>query len=90
MVNGSPALIPIIQKAGELQSLRLRPPSPFPARPARSPRRSASRTTSSRCNTDNHQAAIKAFLDFAYQDRTSAPFDNEYDLLPGHHLGGQR
>jgi multiple sugar transport system substrate-binding protein len=30
----------------------------------------------------SHQAAIKAFLDFAYQDKWQLQFDNEYDLLP--------
>jgi multiple sugar transport system substrate-binding protein len=28
------------------------------------------------------QAAIKKFLDFAYQDRYQLQFDKEYDLLP--------
>ena len=30
----------------------------------------------------SHQAAIKKFLDFAYQDKYQIQFDKEYDLLP--------
>ena len=30
----------------------------------------------------SHQAAIKQFLDFVYQDKYQLQFDNEYDLLP--------
>ena len=30
----------------------------------------------------SHQAAIKQFLDFVYQDKWQLQFDNEYDLLP--------
>lgn len=30
----------------------------------------------------SHEAAIKKFLDFAYQDKWQLQFDNEYDLLP--------
>jgi multiple sugar transport system substrate-binding protein len=33
-------------------------------------------------NTGKHQAAIKAFLDYAYNDKNQLAFDNEYDLLP--------
>ncbi len=33
-------------------------------------------------NNNNHQAAIKSFLDFAYNDQNQLAFDNEYDLLP--------
>jgi multiple sugar transport system substrate-binding protein len=32
--------------------------------------------------TGQHQAQIKAFLDFAYQDKYQEAFDNLYDLLP--------
>ena len=30
----------------------------------------------------SHQAAIKQFLDFVYQDKWQLQFDHEYDLLP--------
>ncbi len=33
-------------------------------------------------NTGGHAAAIKKFLDFAYQDKYQLEFDNEYGLLP--------
>ena len=33
-------------------------------------------------NTGGHQAAIRKFLDFAYQDKYQLQFDKEYDLLP--------
>jgi multiple sugar transport system substrate-binding protein len=31
---------------------------------------------------NGHEAQIKEFLDFAYQDKYQLAFDNEYDLLP--------
>jgi multiple sugar transport system substrate-binding protein len=31
---------------------------------------------------NGHQAQVKAFLDFAYQDKYQLQFDKEYDLLP--------
>ena len=31
---------------------------------------------------NGHQAQIKEFLDFAYQDKYQLAFDKEYDLLP--------
>jgi multiple sugar transport system substrate-binding protein len=31
---------------------------------------------------NGHQAQIKKFLDFAYQDKYQLAFDKEYDLLP--------
>ena len=36
----------------------------------------------SRAAGTSHQAAIKQFLDFVYQDKWQLQFDNEYDLLP--------
>ncbi len=81
MINGSPALIPIIQSAGKLGA------SDWTSVPI------AGKTgplTSTLGVCDNvaafkpngHQAQIKKFLDFAYQDTYQTQFDKEYDLLP--------
>ncbi len=81
MINGSPALIPIIQSAGKLTA------SDWTSVPI------AGKTgplTSTLGVCDNvaafkpngHQAQIKKFLDFAYQDTYQTQFDKEYDLLP--------
>ena len=40
-------------------------------------------------NGNGHQAQIKAFLDFAYQDTYQVAFDKEYDLLPATNSGVQ-
>jgi multiple sugar transport system substrate-binding protein len=81
MVLGSPAVIPIIQAAGVLKA------SDYAT--ANVPGRSAPLTSTLGVhddivafNTGGHQAAIKKFLDFAYQDKYQLQFDNEYDLLP--------
>jgi multiple sugar transport system substrate-binding protein len=83
MVLGQPALIPIIQQAGILTS------SDYGT--ADVPGKSAPLTNTLGVHDDivafkeggpSHQAAIKDFLDFAYQDKWQLQFDNEYDLLP--------
>jgi multiple sugar transport system substrate-binding protein len=83
MVLGQPALIPIIQQAGVLQA------SDYGT--ADVPGKSGPLTNTLGVHDDivafkaggtSHQAAIKEFLDFAYQDKWQLQFDNEYDLLP--------
>ena len=88
MVLGSPALIPIIQAAGTLQSADYAT--------ADVPGKTGPLTDTLGVHDDivafnanpSHQAAIKAFLDFAYQDKYQLQFDNEYDLLPATQSAG--
>lgn len=81
MINGSPALIPIIQAAGVLQS------SDWTSVPIAG-KTGPLTTTLGVCDNvaafkpNGHQAQIKEFLDFAYQDKYQIAFDKEYDLLP--------
>jgi multiple sugar transport system substrate-binding protein len=82
MMLGSPAVIPIIAAAGVLK--------PTDYATAAIPGKSAPIAQTLGVHDDivafkanpSHQAAIKAFLDFAYQDKWQLQFDNEYDLLP--------
>ncbi len=82
MVSGSPAVVPIISAAGILTS------ADFAT--ADIPGKSGPLTQTLGVHDDivafntnpSHEAAIKAFLDFAYQDKYQLQFDNEYDLLP--------
>ena len=83
MVLGSPAVIPIIQQAGVLQ------PSEYGTSDV--PGKDGALTNTLGVHDDivafkaggaSHEAAIKEFLDFAYQDQWQLKFDNEYDLLP--------
>jgi multiple sugar transport system substrate-binding protein len=82
MVLGSPAVVPIIQAAGDLTS------SDYAT--ADIPGKNGPLTQTLGVHDDivafntnpSHEAAIKAFLDFAYQDKYQLQFDNEYDLLP--------
>jgi multiple sugar transport system substrate-binding protein len=81
MINGSPALIPIIQAGGVLQA------SDWTSVPIAG-KTGPLTTTLGVCDNvaafkpNGHQAQIKAFLDFAYQDKYQLAFDKEYDLLP--------
>jgi multiple sugar transport system substrate-binding protein len=81
MINGSPALIPIIQTAGVLQSADW---TSVPIAGKTGPLT----TTLGVCDNvaafkpNGHQTQIKEFLDFAYQDKYQLQFDKEYDLLP--------
>lgn len=81
MINGSPALIPIIQSGGVLTSADW---TSVPIAGKSGPLT----TTLGVCDNvaafkeNGHQAQIKAFLDFAYQDTYQMQFDREYDLLP--------
>jgi multiple sugar transport system substrate-binding protein len=83
MVLGSPAVIPIIQQAGVLK------PSDYGT--ADVPGKNGPLTNTLGVHDDivafkaagtAHQAAIKEFLDFVYQDKWQLQFDHEYDLLP--------
>ena len=81
MINGSPALIPIIQAGGVLQS------SDWTSVPIAG-KNAPLTTTLGVCDNvaafkpNGHEAQIKEFLDFAYQDKYQLAFDKEYDLLP--------
>jgi multiple sugar transport system substrate-binding protein len=83
MVLGQPALIPIIQQAGVLK------PSDYGT--ADVPGKNGPLTNTLGVHDDivafkaggpSHEAAIKEFLDFVYQDNWQLQFDREYDLLP--------
>jgi multiple sugar transport system substrate-binding protein len=83
IVLGQPALIPIIQQADVLK--------PTDYGTADVPGKDAPLTDTLGVHDDivafkaggtAHQAAIKQFLDFVYQDKWQLQFDNEYDLLP--------
>ena len=79
---GSPAVIPIIQAAGMLES--------GDYATAAVPGKNGPLASTLGVHDDivafkrrrRHLAAIKKFLDFAYQDKWQLQFDNEYDLLP--------
>jgi multiple sugar transport system substrate-binding protein len=81
MINGSPALIPILQSAGVLKTSDW-------ASVAIPGKNGPLSTTLGVCDNvaafkpNGHQAQIKKFLDFAYQDKYQLQFDKEYDLLP--------
>jgi multiple sugar transport system substrate-binding protein len=81
MINGSPALIPIIQSGGVLQAADW---TSVPIAGKTGPLT----TTLGVCDNvaafkpNGHEAQIKEFLDFAYQDKYQLQFDEEYDLLP--------
>jgi multiple sugar transport system substrate-binding protein len=81
MINGSPALIPIIQSANVLTS------ADWTSVPIAGKSGPLSVTLGVCDNvaafkSNGHEAQIKEFLDFAYQDKYQLAFDNEYDLLP--------
>jgi multiple sugar transport system substrate-binding protein len=81
MINGSPALIPIIDSAGVLQD------SDWTSVPIAGKNGPLTVTLGvcdnvSAFKTNGHQAQIREFLDFAYQDKYQIAFDKEYDLLP--------
>jgi multiple sugar transport system substrate-binding protein len=82
MINGSPALIPIIESGKVLTD------SDWASVPIAG-KTGPLTSTLGVCdfvaafkNGGGKQAAIKKFLDFAYQDTYQIQFDKEYDLLP--------
>ena len=81
MINGSPALIPIIQAGKVLKS------NQWASVPIAGKNGPLSDTLGVCDNVaafkaNGHQAQIKKFLDFAYQNKYQLAFDREYDLLP--------
>jgi multiple sugar transport system substrate-binding protein len=81
MINGSPALIPIIESAGVLKN------SDWTSVPIAGKTAPLSVTLGVCDNVaaftpNGHKTQIKEFLDFAYQDKYQLAFDKEYDLLP--------
>jgi multiple sugar transport system substrate-binding protein len=82
MINGSPALIPIIQSGKVLSdSDWASVPIAGKAGPLTSTLGVCDFVAAFK-NGGDKQAAIKKFLDFAYQDKYQIQFDKEYDLLP--------
>jgi multiple sugar transport system substrate-binding protein len=83
MVLGSPAVIPIIQAAGILKSSDYATAAvPGKNAPLASTLGVHDDIVAFKAGGASHEAAIKKFLDFAYQDKWQLQFDNEYDLLP--------
>jgi multiple sugar transport system substrate-binding protein len=81
MINGSPALLPIIKAAGTLTD------SDWTSVPIAGKNGALTKTLGVCDNvaafkSNGHEAQIKKFLDFAYQDKYQIQFDKEYDLLP--------
>jgi multiple sugar transport system substrate-binding protein len=82
MINGSPALIPIIQSGGKLTASDWAS-VPIPGKSGPLDKTLGVCDNVSVFRTDpKKQDAIKKFLDFSYQDRYQVRFDKEYDLLP--------
>ncbi len=82
MINGSPALIPIIEDGKKLTDSDW-------SSTAIVGKNGALKTTLGVCDNitafkpNGHAAQIKKFMDFIYQDKYQIKFDKEYDLLPG-------
>lgn len=83
MINGSPALIPIIQ-AGKVLSSSDWTSVPIPGKtaPLTSTLGVCDFVAAFKSGGTAKQAAIKKFLDFAYQDKYQIRFAKEYALLP--------
>jgi multiple sugar transport system substrate-binding protein len=81
MVGGQPALIPIIQQGGVLTSSDYSTAN-FPGRTGPLASTLGVHDDIVAFNTGGHQAAIKKFLDFVYQNKYQLQFANEYGLLP--------
>jgi multiple sugar transport system substrate-binding protein len=81
MVGGQPALIPIIQQAGVLKSSDYST-ADFPGKNGPLASTLGVHDDIVAFNTGGHQAAIRKFLDFAYQNKYQLQFANEYGLLP--------
>jgi multiple sugar transport system substrate-binding protein len=81
MINGSPALIPIIQQAGVLKDADWTS-VPIAGRSGALDKTLGVCDNVAAFKSNGHQAEIKKFLDFAYQTEYQLTFDKEYDLLP--------
>jgi len=83
MINGSPALIPIIQQGKVLgDSDWTSVPIPGKTGPLSSTLGVCDFVAAFKNGGSGKQEAIKKFLDFAYGDKYQLQFDKEYDLLP--------
>jgi multiple sugar transport system substrate-binding protein len=83
MINGSPALIPIIQSGKVLaDSDWTSVPIPGKTGPLSSTLGVCDFVAAFKNGGTKKQAAIKKFLDFAFQDKYQVQFDKEYSLLP--------
>jgi multiple sugar transport system substrate-binding protein len=81
MINGSPALIPIIQAGGKLTSSDYAATA-IPGKNGPLTSTLAVGDSFVALNTQGHASQIKQFLDFVYQNKYQLQFDREYDLLP--------
>ena len=88
MVLGSPAVIPIIQAAGVLKAADYAT-ADVPGKTGPLQSTLGVHDDIVAFNTGGHKAAIRKFLDFAYQDKYQLQFDNEYDLLPATNSAAQ-
>ena len=88
MINGQGALIPIIKSGGKLSDADWAS-VPIPGKTGPLDKTLGVCDNVSAFNGNGHQAQIKAFLDFAYQDTYQVAFDKEYDLLPATNSGVQ-
>ena len=83
MINGSPALIPIIEQGKVLTTSDWTSvPIPGKTAPLTSTLGVCDFAAAFKAGGTSKQAAIKKFLDFAYQDKYQLQFDKEYALLP--------
>ena len=83
MINGSPALIPIIQQGKVLTGADWTSvPIAGKNGPLQTTLGVCDFTAAFKSHGTSKQDAIKKFLDFAYQDKYQIAFDKEYDLLP--------
>jgi multiple sugar transport system substrate-binding protein len=83
MINGSPALIPIID-AGKVLTTSDWTSVPIAGKsgPVTSTLGVCDFVAAFKSGGSSKQDAIRKFLDFAYQDKYQIQFDKEYDLLP--------
>jgi len=87
MINGSPALIPIIQDGGKLKAEDwVSVPIPGKAGPLDKTLGVCDNTSVFKTDTSK-KATITKFLDFVYQDKYQLQFDKEYALLPATNSG---
>lgn len=81
MINGSPALVPIIQSGGVLKTADWASVQ-IAGKTGPLTQTLGVSDNAAAFKQNGHQAQIKKFLDFAYQDKYQIQFDKEYDLLP--------
>jgi len=91
MINGSPALIPLIDTGKVLtDSDWASVPIPGKTAPLTTTLGVCDFVAAFKGTDSSHQPAIKKFLDFAYQDNYQIQFDKEYDLLPATNSASQQ